>query len=243
MPQLDWNKDTWDGGYDWSAAWGGPIMQWHWVLQPRLRAFLPADRVLEIAPGFGRWTQFLAAGAKKLTVVDYSEQCIAACKIRFADRTHIDYHVNDGRTLPAVAPQSIDFAFSFDSLVHVDWSILDSYFAELAGKLAPNGVAVIHHSNLGELFPNPGDRRALENKWHHRATDVSAAKVEARLTQLGLQTIRQELVNWGTAELIDCLTTFTPRRSTQAKPNRILRNPAFMAEAEQVRKLAAVYGE
>jgi len=250
MPQLEWNKDTWDGGYDWSgagdewsSAWGGPVMQWHWVLFPRLRAFLPADSVLEIAPGFGRWTQFLAANAKQLTVVDYAEKCIAACKARFADKSHIAYHVNDGRTLPMVPFGSINFAFSFDSLVHVDWSILDSYLTELAGKLKPDGVAIIHHSNLGELFPNPGDRRSLETKWHHRATDVSAVKVESRLQQLGMQVINQELVNWGTAELIDCFTTFTPRTSAKARPNRVLRNPDFMAEADHVRKLAANYGE
>ena len=48
-----------------------------------------------------------------------------------------------------VADRSVDFAFSFDSLVHADAEVLDAYAAELARTLAPDGVAFIHHSNLG----------------------------------------------------------------------------------------------
>ena len=66
MPELDWNKAVFDGNYDWrqggeewSAPWGGSEAQWFGSLYPRLHRLLPAGRILEIAPGFGRWTKFL----------------------------------------------------------------------------------------------------------------------------------------------------------------------------------------
>ena len=43
--------------------------------------------------------------------------------------------VNDGRSLLEVGNQSIDFAFSFDPLVHSDQSVLETYRSELARVL------------------------------------------------------------------------------------------------------------
>jgi len=41
---------------------------------------------LEIAPGHGRWTQFLQRLCQSLVAVDISEKCVEHCKTRFADR-------------------------------------------------------------------------------------------------------------------------------------------------------------
>ncbi len=157
MPTIEENQLVWDNAYDWSAAgdewsgaWGTAEMQWYMTLLPRIHAFLPAPTILEIAPGFGRWTQFLKDRCDRLVVVDLSERCIEACKERFRDDAHITYHVNDGRSLAMVEDHSIDFAFSFDSLVHADASVLQAYLEQLATKLTPDGVAVLHHSNSGE---------------------------------------------------------------------------------------------
>lgn len=48
-----------------------------------------------------------------------------------------------------VADSSVDFAFSFDSLVYVEAEVLKGYLTELARVLKPDGVAFLHHSNLG----------------------------------------------------------------------------------------------
>jgi hypothetical protein len=48
-----------------------------------------------------------------------------------------------------VGDGSIDFAFSFDSLVHVEADALASYVAGLARVLTEKGVAFLHHSNYG----------------------------------------------------------------------------------------------
>ena len=94
------------------------------TLLPRLKSFVPASTILGIAPGFGRWTQFLRPLCSKLVLVDVSPKCIAACQRRFAGNEGIQYHVNDGQSLAMVADESVDFAFSFDSLVHVEAPVL-----------------------------------------------------------------------------------------------------------------------
>ena len=62
---------------------------------------------------------------------------------------HISYHVNDGKSLAMVPDESVNFAFSFDSLVHADLDVLRAYLVELRNKLSPDGVAFLHHSNIG----------------------------------------------------------------------------------------------
>ena len=250
MPSLEWNKGTWDGDYDWSrngdewsAAWGTPAAQWQFSLLPRVFRYLPAGTVLELAPGCGRWTRYLKDLCVNLVVVDYSESCIAKCRQRFRADSHVTFHVNDGRTLPMVETGSVDFAFSFDSLVHADLAVVAGYVGELARVLAPDGVAWVHHSNLAAVVPAVTDKTATEKAWHHRGTDVSAAAVEAAVTAAGLVCIGQELLNWGvTPDLTDCVTQFARPGGRFARPNAVVPNPDFMADAARIGGLAGLYG-
>ena len=202
MPSTQENLSFWNREYDWSAhgdewsgAWGGAHTQWHGSLFPRIRRHLPVHTILEIAPGFGRWTHFLAGLCERLIVVDLSSKCIEACRARFRDVTHIEYHVNDGRTLPMVAERSVDFVFSFDSLVHVDADVIESYLSELGRVLKPGGAGFIHHSNVAEFSERlPIDRFLASHhrlnalvrlalptrQTHGRAHDVSASVFRAR---------------------------------------------------------------
>ena len=262
MPDVAWNKQKWDGRYHWqdggdvwSGAWGGPEAQWRHALLPRISAFLPAGTILEIAPGHGRWTQFLKDRCDRMVLVDLSEQCIASCRRRFADQRNMSFHVNDGRSLGMVADESVDFAFSFDSLVHADADVIESYLGELRRKLRPDGVGFIHHSNLGEyrrlawlrrLGPLKGLLKpivAAGTRTHSRAADMTASKFERLAERAGLRCISQELVNWLGRPLIDCLSVFTRRESAWAGPNRVLRNPDFMREAEEIRAFVAASGD
>ena len=148
MPSINenyqkWNDDShWSNlGDEWSGPWGGSSNLWHYTLLPRLRHLLPAGQVIEIAPGHGRWTQFLAPLSGALHAVDLSERCIEICQKRFAAIDNITYHVNDGKSLPAEIPDgSVDLVFSFDSLVHCDLSIIDAYLEAIARKLDRKSV-------------------------------------------------------------------------------------------------------
>src|SRR4051812_33743237 len=107
---------TWDWstqGDEWSAWMGGTTAMWRKVLEPRLAPFLPTQTVLEIAPGFGRVTQFLKDMCDHLILVDLAANCIEACKSRFADAKNIRYHVNDGKSLDMVEDASVDLIVSW----------------------------------------------------------------------------------------------------------------------------------
>src|SRR5688572_13503095 len=125
--QTDWALE----GEEWSEYWGSSTAQWHGCLLPRLAPFVPAGSILEIAPGYGRWTRFLSSLAGELTIVDLAENCIEHCRKRFADQRHIRFVVNDGKSLAAIPGRSIDLVFSFDSLVHADLMVLESYISQL----------------------------------------------------------------------------------------------------------------
>lgn len=103
--------------------------------------------VLEIAPGHGRWSETLVRVARTVILVDLSPSCIAACRERFAGYPSVTYHVNDGVSLPAVDDESVDFVWSFDSFVHMDPLVIDSYLAECARVLRPGGHVVLHHAD------------------------------------------------------------------------------------------------
>lgn len=141
MADVDINKKVWNEDYpwpqrgeEWSFSWGGADRQWYITILPRIHSFLPAETILEIAPGFGRWTQYLKEHCMHLIVVDLSEKCIEFCKKRFSQDSHISYHVNDGKSLAMIPDNSIDFAFSFDSLVHAEEDVIQSYLSGLAKK-------------------------------------------------------------------------------------------------------------
>lgn len=261
MPDIEWNRQVWDdraftnNGDEWSSAWGNPAVQWYWSLLPRISPYVPAATILEIAPGFGRWTHWLKDLCQKLIVVDLSPSCIEGCRKRFAHCTHIDYHVNDGLSLAMVPDTAIDFAFSFDSLVHVEIEVMTSYLSELSRKLAPNGVAFLHHSNLGEYAPVirrwqrlPMGRHRFE-RWgwiecnpNSRAMSVTAEACRQIAARNGLSCIAQELFNWGESRrLSECISVVTPQGSRWDRPVRILRNPHFMAEAAQAAERGHLY--
>ena len=261
MPTVEENKKVWDQTYDWhqagdewSKAWGGVYAQWYGVLLPRLYRFLPAQTMLEISPGYGRWSQFLVELCTSLIIVDISETCIKACRERFSNKAHISYHVNDGKSLGMIADNSVDFVFSFDSLVHVDDDIIEEYVYQISRKLTSNGVAFLHHSNLGDykyqvVFSRIPKIRAflrllglIEKKLHWRSTTMTAKKMEQFSEKNDLRCISQELINWGTKfALIDCFSTMVKKDSKWSRNHRSLKNRTFMKQAGYISNLSKLY--
>jgi len=262
MPEVERNAAVWEREWDWSRQgdewsdwWGGTPALWYGALLPRLHAFLPAGTVLEIAPGHGRWTQYLKDHCERLILVDLAERCIDACRERFAAEDHLEYHVNDGRSLDMVEDGSVDLAFSFDSLVHADPDVIGAYLDQLARKLKPDGVGFIHHANMGRPLralsrmalrvPDRVRRRLVERGllvdiYAWRAEDVTAAGVARQCEAAGLACITQERISWEHGPfLTDAITLVTPRGSRHERPLRSVRNPLFGAEAERMRRLYA----
>jgi SAM-dependent methyltransferase len=261
VPELEENRTVWERTWDWtsegdewSSWWGGTESLWFGALLPRIHALIPAPTILEIAPGFGRWTQFLKDACERLVVVDLAERCIQHCRERFADATNIEYHVNDGRSLEMVADDSIDFAFSFDSLVHVEQDVLDAYLMQLAHKLRPDGIGFIHHSNGGahraatalarrtpERIRRPlVIRGAMLDVYAWRAEGVTAESFAQGCRKAGLACIGQEKISWQHGRyLTDTLSLFTRPGSRWDRPLRVLRNPRFRSDATRMTGLYA----
>ena len=233
---YDWSK----GGDEWSETWGSSARLWWGTLYSRLMDLLPASSVLEIAPGFGRITQYLQQYAGRLTLVDLTRECIEACQKRFGEFDHIEYHVNDGRSLDMIPDRSIDLAFSFDSLVHVESESVLGYVRQLAKKLTDEGVIFFHHSNLGAFVDEQTGELTIENR-HWRAPSVSAALVSECCDKEGLVCIRQELINWGGDQLHDCFSIICRKGSARERVPVIVENPHFMGEAVALGKIYRHY--
>src|SRR5271154_273849 len=107
---LFWGTYSWpQQGDEWSGEWGDAETQWYATILPRIRKFLPAKRVLEIAPGYGRWSEFLINTSTEYTGIDLNPECISACQKRFANLGNATFAANDGKSLSTVADSSIDF--------------------------------------------------------------------------------------------------------------------------------------
>lgn len=227
---YDWSKR----GEEWSVEWGGSRAQWEGSLLPRIQQYLHGAAV-EIAPGYGRWTEFLRKHCDSLVGIDLLEKCVEHCRQRFSGDPKLRFVANDGRSLPTVSDSSADFVFSCDSLVHVEAEIIKGYVAEIKRVLRPGGAAFIHHSNLQSITLWERLRagvNGLPQRLHMRAPSMSAGLMDGFVKLCGMSCVRQELIAWGSPLLIDCFTTIV---NTPNLPGEIVRNSNFRKEAESIR--------
>lgn len=231
--QYDWEKE----GHEWSSYWGSTDAMWWGTIFPRIQEYLMnSSVVLEIAPGFGRCTDFLKNYPNSLMIVDLSEKCINSCKEKFKKEEHISYFKNDGLNLEMIPNGEIDFIFSWDSLVHAEENVLKSYIYQFKEKLSEHGVAFIHHSNLLEVSSKTN---VVNNHW--RAKSVSAKKVKEFCEEAGLCCFSQELINWDGENLIDCITMITKNDSKFVRNYNKVENYRFLEEAKIIRGYYSLY--
>jgi ubiquinone/menaquinone biosynthesis C-methylase UbiE len=271
MPTINWNEQTWDRTYpwpedgeEWSRRWGGSLSQWRSCIWPRLAPFLPADSLLEIAPGRGRWTHYLLPNCGSYLGVDVAESCVRICQERFAG-SGARFATGDGRSLPMAEDSSVDLVFSFDSLVHCEADVIDDYLGEISRILTADGVAFLHHSNLGRyhrtalardvisaatrpaarLLPSQREllRRVAVGEWHNRrGRSMTAPKFAQMAADNGLACIGQEVIAWvSPLLLIDCISVVTPHRSRWERQNVVTSNRQFPAAARSAAAIARAY--
>jgi SAM-dependent methyltransferase len=263
MPSIEQNLEGWnqtcpwtEHGDEWSGAFGNTEAMWWFALLPRLHRYVPADSILEIAPGHGRWTQYLRFLCKSLVIVDLSENCIAACRKRFENASNITYMVNDGLSFDTVPDNSLDLIFSFDSLVHCEKDVIAAYLKETVRTLKPDGVGFFHHSNIGvyrhllDIFnalPSSYLKRAFSrlvslNCLGWRAPSMSAVTFRELCEDANLDCISQELINWSKGRcMIDAISVCTPRGSKWSRQCEALMNPRFVEAASNINRLSRLY--
>jgi SAM-dependent methyltransferase len=159
--QRLWNdNEHWiDHEQKWAGNYGSTENIWNKVIFDKIKNFRN-KRILEIAPGYGRMTQFLSILASNLQIVDLNENCIEYTKSKLGHHVN-SYFVNDGKSLP-VGDNSQDLVFSYDSFVHMHQNVIEDYIKEIYRVLSSGGQGFIHHSDLyggGDLsFKNIGGR-------------------------------------------------------------------------------------
>lgn len=264
MASIEENLDYFDRRYDWpshgdewSSDFGGTDALWWFTIYPRISRFVPARCVLEIGPGHGRWTAHLRNLCESLVLVDLSPACIERCKARFAGARNITYHVTDGKSLDMLNASSVDFAFSFDSLVHAEADVIQAYVGQLASILKPEGVAFIHHSNLGQYARRLALINKVPRKWSlrprvakvmsintraWRAPSMTAARFRKICANAGLRCFSQELISWGRGRcMIDTFSCFAHPNSTWDRPPLVVENPSFPRLSQLLSKVAPLY--
>lgn len=194
MPSLEWNK-YWDKSYPWSQhgdEWvehaqfcGVPYDKWkdslakYFLINPLQSDFT----VLEIGAGHGRWSALIPERIPKgtLHLVEFSQTCIDFCKKRLAQYNNIKYWTNDGRGLPFLDKDSINYAWSFDSFVHIEEPEVRSYARELFRVMKPQAMGAIHHCGN----PTP------EQRQNGARSKVSGVQFRQILQDAGFFVIRQ----------------------------------------------------
>ena len=260
MPSLEWNKKHWDQQYPWSAhgdewsySFGSAAAHWFGFILPRLHRYLPdrsaADsRIVEIAPGHGRWTQFLLDHCRTFVGYDLSESCVAFCNNRFKDRVAAGtaaFSSTDGVSL-GEPDDAVDLVFCFDSLVHAERDVMQSYLRGLAKCLKQGRFAFLQHSNLG-AYPELHNYNNA-GPYILRGTTVSAATMLADAKECGLAVLIQEGLNHETQamnnELVDCISLIQkPVPGRSARETVYLSNRSYPLLGKLTRDFVLPYAQ
>lgn len=259
MPSIEENLEFWDAydwsrkGEEWSWGWGegGSAWQWQTTIYPRIQDFLPVGTLLDLGCGYGRWLPQLSQHCQQLLGVDLLPRCVESCAELCPEGRFLS---TDGRSLAGVEDASVDFVFSFETLVLAELDVCQDYLKEVKRVLKPDGAAFLHHSNLGEydlyftlsgLIPAAMRERLNKIGWldigQWRAATVTAENFATAAHDAGLQCLNQELINWGTRRLIDCFTTLVGPESSWKRPPRTLRNRGFTHDVHYWGRLAELY--
>lgn len=245
MTQQDvaWNVSEWnevygwpESGEEWSKSWGSSTIQWHMTILPRIMNCLPARNIVEIAPGWGRWTRFLLSSCSSYCGFDISEKAVNECRKRFCFDRKAKFFLNDGKTIKAAKDKSIDFIFSMDSLVHAETDAIEPYIEEFSRVLSEYGTGFVHHSNMGEH-----NNRNVDNIYL-RATSVSAKSFRELCENYNLRCIAQEKINWGKSGTSDCFSLFARAARLEGKKTKILVNEQFHLEVANAGRIADAFG-
>jgi len=202
--QRIWNDLTlWsDGGHEWSKSFGTTEKLWNEHIFDDIKEFRN-KKILEIAPGHGRITQFLSILASELIVVDLNETCIQKTKEKLGHHV-LAYFVNNGNNLPNIRDNSQDLVFSFDSFVHMHKNVIDDYIGEIYRVLKPGGCSYIHHSwiysNQDLSFNNIAGR-----------SDMNPELFKSLVEKHNMKVIEQKTINFEPVDAwngVDSITIF-----------------------------------
>ena len=107
------------------------------------------DVALDYGCGVGRLSRALAARFGEVLAIDHSESMLAEARRANAGFGNIRFMRNDGRTLPEIGTESVEFIYSTITLQHVPPDIQRSVireFARVAMTPTPAGASAFRRS-------------------------------------------------------------------------------------------------
>jgi SAM-dependent methyltransferase len=111
----------------------------------------PEHTAVDIGCGGGRWTRHLL-GFRTVYAVDYYEPLLSEFRKAFKRYKHVKPIKNNGTDFPGVAPQSVDYVFSFGCFGHINPALIDGYLGHIREILKPGGNVVIHYSDKNKVM-------------------------------------------------------------------------------------------
>jgi SAM-dependent methyltransferase len=155
--EWDWSTlgEEWTESDDWKQGLVEDVM---------LRVVPAGGTVVEIGPGAGRWSVFLASYCARLIAVDVARAPLDAVAERMAGVDSVECVLSDGASLTGIGNATADAVWSFDVFVHIAPADQAAYLAEIARVLRDGGVAAIHHAdgrNRGALPSRRGWRAPM----------------------------------------------------------------------------------
>lgn len=100
----------------------------------------PGAVVLDLGCGVGRVAREMEPHVERIHAVDVSEEMVRQAREYVGPGSRIQFHVNDGFTVPHIGDGSVDFAFALLTMHHVTRAAFESYLRELHRVLATGGL-------------------------------------------------------------------------------------------------------
>ena len=193
-----WTKDG-DEWFGQAKACGISYDVWKQSIIDRyFTLFKPGGTFLEIGPGHGRWTQYLAEISKKLIIVDTSPNCLDFCQRKLLGKVLLRSYLSKGSDLPSDMNAQVDGIWSFDCFVHVSPEDFKSYLLEIGRVLRPGAHAIIHYAESSSKdfssffkFNKISHEDKKNNGWR---SYISTGQLNKWLRQSGLIIIKKEKV-------------------------------------------------
>jgi ubiquinone/menaquinone biosynthesis C-methylase UbiE len=149
----------------------------------------PATRAVEIGPGVGRWTVWMAPLVGELVVVDAADAMLerTRARLRTAGLTNVSFVLGAGQDLAPLPSDQFDLVFGRDVVVRLPLDEAAACLSEIARVLRDGGVSVLHHA-VNDVRPVCHDALVrlygrfglhIDSVWTDRSTTVVTARKPA----------------------------------------------------------------
>jgi ubiquinone/menaquinone biosynthesis C-methylase UbiE len=165
------------------------LRQWEYYIWPRIKN-LDRTTVVEIGAGYGRITRLLSKISGSIIATDINQECLDEIKFRLSGVNNLSLLKVSGADLRDIPTSSTTFVFSFDSMVHFEPEVVESYVRDIYRILMPGGSAFIHHSNW---TAGKGLDFKTQPHWRNYCSKELMAQF---IRSAGMIIISQEIFDW-----------------------------------------------